>query len=97
MRISPLSGCSAPERILMSVLLPEPLSPTMAATSPDRTEKSTPRSASIWPKDLQIPTASTSVVPAAGRRFDTIAFPPDTKKIMAGDTNSRPDAPFARR
>ena len=34
--ISPASGCSAPERTFMSVLLPAPFSPTSACTSPAR-------------------------------------------------------------
>ena len=49
MRISPPSGLRPPDNILMSVLLPEPLSPTIAVTSPLKAVKSTPRRASIYP------------------------------------------------
>ena len=48
-RISPRSGCSVPERIRTSVLLPAPLSPINAVTSPALTLKLQPRSASTWP------------------------------------------------
>ena len=45
----PASGCSVPERILIKVLLPAPLSPISAVTSPASTSKSAPSSATTWP------------------------------------------------
>src|SRR5215471_94343 len=45
MSISPESAWIAPARILTSVDLPAPFSPTSACTSPARTSKSTPESA----------------------------------------------------
>src|SRR6266702_2283024 len=40
--ICPASGRYSPARMLMSVLLPAPFSPSRACTSPQRAEKSTP-------------------------------------------------------
>jgi hypothetical protein len=57
-RIAPPSGARVPDRILTSVLLPAPLSPTSAATSPGWTAKSAPRSARTPPKLLTMPPAS---------------------------------------
>ena len=44
-RISPDVGVSVPDRILTSVLLPAPLSPMSAVTSPALTSKLAPDSA----------------------------------------------------
>src|SRR4029450_7184074 len=51
----PSSAVSAPEMILMRVDLPAPFSPTSACTSPERTSKSTPRSAWTPPSPLRMP------------------------------------------
>lgn len=45
MVIVPSSGLISPERILMNVLFPLPLSPTMASISPQKISKSMPRNA----------------------------------------------------
>ena len=45
-------ACSAPARIAISVLLPAPFWPTSAHTSPPRTAKSTPSSATVAPNAL---------------------------------------------
>ena len=42
----------------MSVLLPAPFWPTIAQTSPDATERSTPSTATVAPKVLRIPRIS---------------------------------------
>src|SRR5580658_497238 len=54
--ISPSSGSQMPEIVLISVLLPAPLSPTMAVTSPGGMSRSTPISARTGPKCLPTPT-----------------------------------------
>src|SRR5262249_47057201 len=50
----PASGAQTPEMILISVLLPEPFSPTRQWISPSRRSKSTPSSAWTPPKRLLI-------------------------------------------
>src|SRR6185436_10829887 len=45
MAMVPASGCCAPPRIFISVLLPAPFSPTRASTSPATRERETPASA----------------------------------------------------
>src|SRR5882724_12020717 len=50
----PGSGAQTPEMILISVLLPEPFSPTRQWISPSRRSKSTPSSAWTPPKRLLI-------------------------------------------
>ena len=56
--IAPASGFSAPARIAISVLLPAPFWPTSAHTSPPRTAKSTPSSATVAPNALRTPRIS---------------------------------------
>src|SRR5579872_6048120 len=51
-RISPESGLCTPEISLIRVDLPAPLSPTSASTSPELSERSTPRRTLIGPKLL---------------------------------------------
>ena len=53
-RISPASAVTMPARILSSVDLPAPFSPTSACASPSATSKLTPRSALTAPKDLSM-------------------------------------------
>ena len=48
----PLSGRRFPDKILISVDLPEPLSPTMAVMAPARTSRETPSRACICPNRL---------------------------------------------
>ncbi len=48
-RISPLEVGTAPERILISVDLPAPLSPSSPTISLSRTEKFTSSRARTWP------------------------------------------------
>src|SRR5882757_6845349 len=52
--VPPSCGCT-PDRILTSVDLPAPLSPTIATTSPACTSMSTPLSARTAPKRLLMP------------------------------------------
>src|SRR5690242_9333891 len=61
MAIDPLSGRWTPERILTSVLLPEPFSPMIACTSPRRRSSEQSRRACVAPKDLaSVVTSSTT-------------------------------------
>src|ERR1700674_5851979 len=53
--IVPLLGAWTPARILTSVDLPAPLSPTNATTSPARTSRSMSVSAATAPKRLETP------------------------------------------
>ena len=46
--MAPAVGGSAPVIIFARVLLPLPLAPTSAVTSPARNEKLTPSTASMW-------------------------------------------------
>src|SRR5205814_2257915 len=66
----PLSPGSRPVRIETSVDLPAPLRPTNACTSPGSTRRSTLSSATVAPKRLLMPVASTTggagSPPAAG-------------------------------
>ena len=61
-RISPASGVTAPVKILISVDLPAPFSPTNACTSPAAKVSETPRSARTPPKDFSMPFASSAGV-----------------------------------
>src|SRR5215467_4206261 len=56
--IDPASGCSAPARMAISVLLPAPFCPTSPQISPGATDRSTPSSATVAPKTLRIPRIS---------------------------------------
>src|SRR5580704_1240025 len=60
MRISPLSGWTAPVMTLMSVDLPAPFSPTIACTSPARSSNETSSSARTPGYDLVMLTACSS-------------------------------------
>src|SRR5215218_7255304 len=92
-RISPPSGARVPDRILTSVLLPAPLSPTRAATSPGWTAKSTPRSARTPPKLFVMPLASSSGSLTAG---SSLARPGPTpaarRSLRSGRRRCRPAA-----
>src|SRR3954466_13522200 len=66
--IVPASGTWAPARILSSVDLPAPFSPSRAITSPRRTSKSTPCSACTPGKLLAIPDMRRRGSAGAGRR-----------------------------
>ena len=57
-RRCPRPGRSTPQRILISVLLPAPFSPTRAWTSPKRALNAASRSARTPPKDVETPIAS---------------------------------------
>jgi two-component system CheB/CheR fusion protein len=64
---SPELGWCTPERILMNVDLPAPLSPSRQLISPARTSSETPSSATTAPKYLEMLRASSSGgVPAPG-------------------------------
>src|SRR5277367_4277501 len=52
--IAPESACNAPLITFMSVLFPAPFSPMSACTSPARSSKPTPSSATVAPKLLRI-------------------------------------------
>ena len=56
----PLSGGSTPDSTLASVLLPQPLPPTMAWISPREALKLQPSSALVTPKVLRTPTTEMS-------------------------------------
>src|SRR6516165_4522180 len=58
----PSSGLCAPESTFIKVLLPAPFSPTNANTSPARTDKSTPSSATVAPKRFRTPSIRRSSV-----------------------------------
>ena len=66
--IAPASGAIAPARIDISVLLPAPFCPTSAHTSPPRTARSTPSSATVPPNALRTRRISKCARQAA-RRF----------------------------
>ena len=59
-RISPDVGVSVPDKILTSVLLPAPLSPMSATTSPAFTSKLAPDSALTWPYTFVMSRASSA-------------------------------------
>ena len=61
--ISPSSRVYAPERILISVDLPAPFSPSSACTWPSRTERLTPSSAFTPGNDLPMSRISRSTRP----------------------------------
>src|SRR5690348_15473709 len=63
-RISPEVGASVPDKILTSVLLPAPLSPMSAVTSPALTSKLAPASAFTWPYTFVMSRASSTTVMA---------------------------------
>src|SRR5947199_5503521 len=62
LRVPEVCGCS-PEMILMRVDLPAPLSPSTQATSPARTVRLMPSSATMGPKALPTSSISTSTSP----------------------------------
>ena len=61
-RISPSSGCSAPARTFISVLLPAPFSPMSAWTCPARSANDTPSSATVGPKRLRMPSRRSRLI-----------------------------------
>ena len=61
--MSPSSGVSAPDRHLISVDLPAPLSPMMASTSPGYSLRLTSASPTTWPNVFTSPRASSVGVP----------------------------------
>src|SRR3954453_20338730 len=61
-RMSPEVGVSVPDKILTSVLLPAPLSPMSAVTSPARTSKLTSDSALTWPYTFVMSRASSATL-----------------------------------
>src|SRR5690606_31199832 len=63
----PSSATCTPASVLTSVDLPAPLSPTSAMISPGATSRSTPLSASTWPKVLRMPRIRSRAAPDAGR------------------------------
>src|SRR3954453_2184816 len=84
-RITPSSGLTRPTSVFTSVLLPAPLCPQIACTSPTRTSSESPRTARTGPNDFERSTTSRStgcstagerdpVVTAAGSRSSLIGF-----------------------
>src|SRR4051812_38134557 len=67
-RVDPASGRSTPHRILISVLLPAPFSPTSAWISPKSAANDASRSARTPPKDFETPLASMADAASARRR-----------------------------
>src|SRR5690625_2296456 len=65
--ISPVSGNSAPARILIRVDFPAPFSPTRACTVPGRTSRSACRIARTAPKRFEIPLSLTRGVTSVTR------------------------------
>src|SRR5579862_5684851 len=59
-RITPSSGLTRPTRAFTRVLLPAPLCPQIACTSPTRTSSERPRTALTGPYDLEKSTTSRS-------------------------------------
>src|SRR6476469_3498444 len=69
-RIVPSSGWTAPVRILTSVLLPAPLAPIRACTSPARTDSDADRRAATAPYRFATPVASSSRSDIRSLRLD---------------------------
>ena len=63
--ISPSDGSQIPAIVLISVVLPAPLSPTRAVTCPAGMSRSTPASACTGPNVLLMPRSLSSVSPAS--------------------------------
>src|ERR1041385_5405095 len=83
--IEPSSGRSEPAITFISVLLPAPFSPMSACTSPSRSSRSTPSSATVGPNDLEmfdnlrasilfVLAARSNLVVERLRRFHAVAF-----------------------
>src|SRR5258708_26341215 len=68
--MKPSSGGCAPESTFISVLLPAPFSPTSASTSPARTKRSTPSSATVAPKRFRTPSMRKSSADEAMRLLE---------------------------
>src|SRR6516164_3962974 len=90
----PWSAACTPAMIFMSVLLPAPFSPTRPWISPRASAKSTPRSASTPPKDLETWTSSRSGVEASneidpkpvGASDQVVRFHPHhARSVLLGD------------
>src|ERR1700736_2597447 len=87
----PRSGSSTPEMILMSVDLPEPVSPTRQCTAPPPSVRSTLRSARTPPKRFEMPDISRKVAKGSScdetalsrNRFDPCRIP--ERKIQECD------------
>ena len=62
----PSSGRTSPTSVFTSVLLPAPLCPQTACTSPARTSSESPRTARTGPKDFERPTTSSTTRAAGG-------------------------------
>ena len=99
---SPLSGWWTPARILTSVLLPAPFSPTSAWTSPGSSSSETSSSACVAPNRLEMPRSSTrarrrrrAAARRSSARSDRDAGPsPRPARACAAD---EPDVDAARR
>ena len=100
-------GRWTPLRILTSVLLPEPFSPTSAWTSPARSSNEPSRSARVAPKALATETASTSrrrgarrlrrrsVAPVMACPTRVVmAHPRQTARLRSGAARGQPAAAF---
>ena len=83
---SPLSGRREPERILSSVDLPAPFSPTSACASPAATSKLTPPSARTAPNDLRTSRKDTAgaLMRAHHRRNRRPRSPANTRRPRRG-------------
>src|SRR5947208_11833616 len=80
-----MSGCRTPLRHLTRTVLPAPLSPTRAVTSPGYAAKLAPRSAWTRPKLLTRPLAS-----SVGSLTSLLPFPPPrTAAEATPDANLR--------
>src|SRR3954452_5296200 len=81
----------APDRILISVDLPAPLSPSSPTISFSRTIRSTPRSACTLPYDLVMPSMRMRSPAIASRPRLVAAFEPGVQRHHAEDDGADED------
>src|SRR5437763_1875893 len=93
-KISPASGRYRPVRMLESVVLPAPFSPSSACTSPAAASNSTRSFASTAGKRFVIPRSATAGAAAGGDGGEAGASPPAV--LALGATDHAPDEPVHR-
>src|SRR5690606_9555354 len=86
----PESTCSRPAMIRISVVFPQPLSPSSVRNSPSRMSRSIESAATVEPNRLTMPRADT-LMPRAGAPAASTAPPCDARsrsRFMSGDSAS---------
>ena len=97
--VPPTSGAWTPERILISVDLPDPFSPTRQCTSPGATDQSMLSSARVPPNRFEIPESERSEAECTGRvanEYVTLSSPRKDRPIRPDSFGALHPSPMER-